>query len=478
VAERMPTTGDASVVEEGDALDLLPDDMRDVADRLAAAFSERGKQLFLVGGSVRDLLLKHRATDLDFTTDAEPDVTKQAGEAAGASSIYTVGEQYGTIGLVFDDLVIEITTFRSEQYPTSDRRPVVKFGTSITDDLSRRDFTINAIAIDLVNGTLVDPFFGREHLRLGLIQAVGDAEARFREDPLRMLRAARFASQLGFHVDHATRTALHRLAPELRRISAERIGAEMNRLLVGKAPSHGLELLRETDLLRYAVPEVIEIAEDEIQGRHKDIWDHTLQVVDRSPARLAVRWAALLHDAGKPRTRSIDSAGEVHFFGHEYVGADLARRCLRRLRQDRHLIKRVSRLVELHLRPAAYDETWTDSAVRRLTVEVGDELEDLLDLAGADVTSARAFRQQDAARRNQMLRDHIQRLRDEHALDQLQSPLDGKDLMSEFGLPPGRWIADIKNHLREMVIDGDLAPDDRERALQIARQMVDEQRGA
>jgi poly(A) polymerase len=474
VDERSQTAGGARTVEDGTVLDLLPEDMKLVSDWLAGAFAERGKQLYLVGGSVRDLILKNRASDLDFTTDAEPEETKLAGQAAGATSIYTVGEQFGTVGLVFEDLVIEITTFRSEVYPTPDRRPVVEFGTSIEDDLSRRDFTINAMAIDLVNRRLVDPFSGREHLRLGLIQAVGDPEARFREDPLRMLRAARFASQLGFHVEARTHQALHRLAPELRRISAERISAEMNRLLVGKAPSYGLELLRGTGLLRHAIPELLDIAEDEIQGRHKDIWEHTLQVADRSPARLAVRWAALLHDAGKPRTRSIEESGEVHFFGHEYAGADLARRAMRRLRQEKHLARRVSRLVELHLRPAAYDETWTDSAVRRLIVEVGDELEDLLDLAAADVTSARAFRQRDAARRNQMLRDHIQRLRDEHALEQLQSPLDGHDLMAEFDLPPGRWIAEIKDHLRELVIDGELAPSDKERAREISRELMRE----
>jgi poly(A) polymerase len=454
-------------------LRLLPREMQQVTDALSTAFASHERQLFLVGGSVRDLLLGQLAADLDFTTDARPQETLKIGESAGATSTYTVGERFGTVGLVFGDLVIEITTFRSESYPTSDRRPVVEFGDSIDGDLSRRDFSINAIAVDTATGALIDPFNGRQHLEERKIEAVGDAEQRFAEDPLRILRAARFAAQLGFDVEPATRNAMAQLAYRLPDISTERIAAELNRLLTGIAPSNGMQLMRDTGVLQYTIPELIDIAYDEVQGRHKDIWDHTMQVLDKTPPRLAVRWGALLHDAGKPRTRSVDEHGEVHFFGHERVGADMARRTLRRLTQERNLVKRVSRLVELHLRPAGYDDvSWTDSAVRRLMVEVGDELDDLLDLTAADVTSARADRQREAAKRNQGLREHIERLREEHALDQLQSPIDGNELMQAFDRKPGRWIAIVKDQLREMVIDGDLAFDDKERAYEIARQML------
>ena len=451
--------------------------MQSVTSTLAQAFADAERQLFLVGGSVRDLLLGHHAADLDFTTDALPQETLKIGEAAGASSTYTVGERFGTVGLVFDEQVIEITTFRSESYPTSDRRPVVEFGDSIDGDLSRRDFTINAIAVDTVTGALIDPFGGRHHLEQQIIEAVGDAPERFAEDPLRILRAARFAAQLGFDIEPDTREAMSQLAYRLPDISTERIAAELNRLLLGIAPSNGMQLIRETGVLQYTIPELLDIAHDEIQGRHKDIWEHTMLVLDKTPPRIAVRWAALLHDAGKPRTRSIDEHGEVHFFGHERVGADMARRTMRRLTQERNLIKRVSRLVELHLRAAGYDETWTDSAVRRLMVEVGDELDDLLDLAAADVTSARAHRQRDAAERNQGLREHIERIREEAALDQLQSPLDGNELMAAFDRKPGRWIAIVKDQLREMVIDGEIRHDDKERALEIARQLVEQSDG-
>jgi poly(A) polymerase len=453
-------------------LDLLPGDMRRVTGLLGEAFAAQGHRLYLVGGSVRDLLLRHDAADLDLTTDARPAESLQAGEVAGANSTYNVGERFGTVGLVFGDMAVEVTTFRSETYPTADRRPEVEFGDSIDGDLARRDFSINAIAVDVHTGELIDPFNGRQHLDDQIIEAVGDAAERFNEDPLRILRAARFASQLGFRVEPDTLQAMAQMAHRLQDISAERIAAEMNRLLVGISPSYGMELLRATGALRYCVPELLEIAEDEIQGRHKDIWDHTMQVLDKSARRLAVRWAALLHDAGKPRTRSVDDRGEVHFFGHERVGAEMARRALRRLRQDRHLVKRVSRLVELHLRPAGYDDSWTDSAVRRLMVEVGDELDDLLDLAAADVTSAREHRQREAARRNRELREHIDRLRQEHALEQLKSPLDGNELMAAFDRPPGRWIADVKEHLRELVIDGEITPDDKERAMEIARALI------
>jgi len=448
----------------GSLLERLPPQMRAITARLGDAFAQRGAELYLVGGSVRDLLLGQPVTDLDFATSAEPELTKAAGVAAGADSVYTVGEQFGTVGFVFDDVSVEITTYREEHYPTPDRRPTVRLGTDLIGDLSRRDFTINAIAVDARDGTVHDPFGGLDDLERRIIRAVGDPKARFAEDPLRILRAARFAAQLDFRVDRRTLAAMRAMGPELERISRERIAAELNRLLIAPAAARGLALLHETDLLRWVLPEVVPMAEDTGAGRHKDIWLHTLRVVEQSPPRLAVRWAALLHDAAKPMTRSVDARGEVHFFGHERVGADLARKALRRLKQERALIDRVSGLVDMHLRPASYDSTWTDSAVRRLMLEAGDLWDDLLDLAAADVTSARAHRQREAARRIAALREHARRLEEEHALAQLQSPLDGHELMAMFGRPPGRWIGEVKDHLRELVIDGVLAPDDKEGA--------------
>lgn len=464
----------AATAERNTILDRLPAPLRDITDRLAATFAAYGQKLYLVGGVVRDLLLGRPVTDLDLTTPAEPSQTKQLGQEAGAEAIYTVGEAFGTIGLVFDGVSVEITTFREEHYPTPDRHPEVRYGTTLLGDLARRDFTINAIAVDANSGEIIDPFGGQEDLARRLIRAVGSPRERFAEDPLRILRAVRFAAELGFHIEPATLAAMKELAAELERISVERIAAELNRLLVAPDAAHGVRLLREARLLPHVLPELLPLAEDPGRGRHKNIWNHTLQVVGQAPPRLAVRWAALLHDAAKPMTRSVDEHGEVHFFGHEVEGANLARRTLRRLRQDKALIERVARLVELHLRPAAYDETWTDSAVRRLMVEAGDLLEDLLDLVAADVTSARAHRRRQAARRIARLREHIRRLEEEAALAEIKSPLDGHELMAIFGLPPGRWIGELKAHLRELVIEGVIAPGDKDAALAEARRWMAE----
>jgi poly(A) polymerase len=465
-------------ISERDALlSLLPAPMRDVTARLAGAFAAHGHELFLVGGSVRGLLLGQPVTDLDFATDAAPAETKIAGGEAGPDSMYTVGEKFGTVGFVFGQALVEITTYREEVYPTSDRRPTVHHNTDIIGDLSRRDFTVNAMAIDVHTGNVVDPFEGQQDLERRIIRAVGNGADRFREDPLRILRALRFIAQLDFTLDPTTLDAMRQMAPELERISRERIASEMNRLLIAQAASRALALTREAEVLPHVLPEIVPMAEDTGEGRHKDIWLHTLRVVDQSPPRLAVRWAALLHDAAKPMTRSIDEHGEVHFFGHERVGAGLARRTLRRLKQERALIDRVSQLVELHLRPAGYDDSWTDSAVRRLVFEAGDLLDDLLDLVAADVTSARPDRQRDASRRIQGLREHIARLREQHELDQLQSPLDGNELMEIFQRPPGRWIGDVKDYLREMVLDGTLQAGDKTTALEEARRWMADHEG-
>ena len=462
-------------------LQTLPDHLRSVLHALADAFEADGAELARVGGPVRDLLLERDVTDLDLTTDAIPDRIKRLGDRAGASASFDMGERFGTIGFVFErdhaaPIDVEITTYRAEYYPNESRHPEVTFGTSLTDDLSRRDFTINAMAIDLETDELIDPFEGQRDLHQSRIRAVGDARSRFHEDPLRLLRAARFVGQLGFFIEPETKAAMTELAPELRRISRERIYAELTRLLCGEFASHGLEVLLDTGLFQVAMPELKPLADEaEIERtihREKDLWEHTLRVIDKSPARPIVRWAALLHDAAKPHTRSVSPDGQVHFFGHERVGAELAATLLRRLGADKHTVTSVARLVELHLRPAAYDVDWTDSAVRRLVLEAGDELADLLDLAGSDITSANERKIKQASRLMSSLRSRIARLEEETALAELKSPLDGVELMELFQQPPGRWIADVKDHLRELVIEGILTPGDKDRAREIAEEYL------
>ncbi len=454
-----------------------------IVRRLAQAFVIAGKDLYLVGGPVRDLLLGTPPADLDFTTKALPAETRQIALTIPDVTIFDVGEKFGTIGVVMPTaerpIPVEITTYRSETYQEGDRHPEVRYGTDILGDLSRRDVTVNAIAIDLANHAIIDPHYGRADTEIATLRAVGDPDARFREDPLRLLRVARFVSQLGFTIAPETLDAMARQAPELRHISKERIYAELTKLLIGSYPAEGLQVLLDTGLLVEAMPELAPLAREaesvSMPHREKDLWDHTVRVVAQSVNRPMVRWAALLHDAAKPMTRSVDAYGEVHFFGHELAGSRLAARLLRNLKADKRTEKHVSQIVELHQRPGGYDAaTWTDSAVRRLALEAGDTLFDLIDLAAADVTSGKPHKQRQARERVEQLRQHIQRLEDERALNELQSPIDGNDLMAMFDRPPGRWIATIKDHLREMVIDGDLAPDDVDRAREIATRMLAE----
>lgn len=448
---------------------------------LAREFERGGRDLFLVGGPVRDLLLGNAPSDLDFTTNAIPAETRAIAEHIPGATIFDIGEKYGTIGVVIPlgetGLPVEITTFRSETYEPGDRHPEVQFGDDINTDLSRRDFTVNAIAIDVATGGIHDPYYGRADIEIATLRAVGDPDERFAEDPLRLLRAARFVSQLGFTIETTTFNAMIRQAHTLQHISKERIYAELTKLLIGDYPDEGLQVLMDTGLFTVAMPQLQALANeaDATPGIHreKDLWDHTRRVVAQSVNRPTVRWAALLHDAAKPQTRSVDDRGEVHFYGHELVGARQAARLLQHLKADKKTEKHVRRLVELHQRPSVYDaRTWTDSAVRRLALEAGDVLHDLIDLAAADVTSGKAHKQRQARERVEQLRAHIARLEEEQALNEIQSPLDGTELMAMFDRKPGRWIAEIKDHLREMVIDGDLAPDDVDRAREIATRMI------
>ncbi len=459
-----------------------------VVEQLAAAFAGAGYALSLVGGLVRDALLGFQPpVDLDFATDAHPEQILEIGQRAGADSTYDIGAKFGTIGLVFagaDDqtaITVEITTYRSEHYPDESRHPEVRFGTDLVADLSRRDFTINAMAVDVLTGELIDPFDGQPDLAQAIIRAVGDPVQRFEEDPLRLLRAARFVSQLGFMIEHDTFDAMIEVAASIERISRERVYAELTRLLTGSYASHALQVLSDTGLLTLTMPELeplsLETGERGPVHREKDLWEHTKKVVDKTPQRPIVRWAALMHDAAKPHTRGYDQHGEIHFIGHEREGAILARKVLEGIHADRATIKAVGRIVELHGRPGTYDRSWTDSAVRRLMLDAGDELNDLLDLAAADVTSARPARQQAAAQRIAGMRAHIARLETERELDQWKSPLDGDELMQLLNRPPGRWIGEVKEHLRELVLDGALEPGDKDRALAIATELLEGEAG-
>ncbi|HEX8995744.1 MAG TPA: Nif3-like dinuclear metal center hexameric protein [Ktedonobacterales bacterium] len=476
---------------------------------LAQIFRAQGHELYMVGGCVRDLLLQRDVSpDIDLTTDARPDEIKRLVASTRPLAVLTVGETFGTIALhyprpeqaqpeaeatpprepTFSSLagnhppgvdVIEITTYRSDVYRSDSRKPEVTFGDTLEGDLLRRDFTINAMARDPLTGEIIDLYGGRADQERKLIRAVGDdPHRRFDEDPLRMLRAVRFAVQLGFDIEQATAEAIQRQAATLGKISHERIRDELNKALTSPQPDRALRLLVSLGLAPYTVPELLELrGVSQAPAHSKDVYDHVLRVVAGTAPRPGLRWAALLHDIAKPRTHSVEN-GKVHFFGHEDVGAVMARDILRRLRFDRPFIDFVSKIVKMHMRANAYLPDWTDGAVRRLMLEADDALYDLLDLSRADITSYRPEKVSRAIARVNELETRCEWLRQQAQVTPIKSPLDGNDLMALFQREPGPWLRIVKDKLLGLVIDGELAPDDRARAEQIARETLAEAEAA
>ena len=354
-------------------------EMLDIIITLAEAFRAQHKQLYMVGGTVRDVLLhrEQQSMDADLATDAHPDEVKRLVAPTRPSAVVLVGERFGTVRLHYGSDIIEITTFRTERYNPESRKPEVGFGTSLADDLLRRDFTINALARDPLNGHIIDLFEGRQDLEAHILRAVGnEPDKRFDEDPLRLLRAVRFAAQLDFTIEPQTRRSMIRQASKLQKISRERIRDEMNKLLVSPHPAKGLDLLVELGLMEWIIPEVMELRGVSQQPSpnptrsvsSKDVYAHVLRVVERSSPRLATRWSALLHDIAKPRTRTIED-NKIHFFGHEDVGAYMARDILKRCTLIATSLKMSRAIVRLHMRANAYTSDWTDGAVRRLMLE-------------------------------------------------------------------------------------------------------------
>lgn len=454
--------------------------MLDIILMLAEAFHAQQKQLYMVGGTVRDALLQRgEAHDGDMATDAHPEEIKRLVAPTHPTAVVLVGERFGTVRLHYDNSIIEITTFRSERYNPDLRKPEVCFGDHLEEDLARRDFTINALARDPLSERIIDLFNGRQDLADHVLRAVGDEpDKRFDEDPLRLLRAIRFAAQFDFEIEAQTRSAIVRQANKLQKISRERIRDEMNKLLLSPHPAKGLDLLVELGLMPWIIPEVMELRGVNMRTptlkATKDVYAHVLRVVERSSPRLLARWGALLHDIAKPRTQSVED-NKIYFFGHEDVGAHMARDILKRLHFDREFIQKVSQIVKLHMRANAYTSDWTDGAVRRLMLDSGDTLVDLLDLSRADITSYRVDKVNRAAARVLELAERCQHLKEEAERVPLKSPLDGNELMELFDRGPGPWLRPIKDHLLGLVIDGLLSPDDKEQATSIARKMLGEQ---
>ena len=438
---------------------------------LGSRFHAAGFSLFLVGGSVRDALLERSSDDLDFATDARPDDIKRLVNPLG--SMFTLGEAYGTIGLQVDEQRFEITTFRSEAYVDDSRKPHVVFGNEIETDLSRRDFTINAMGLNLATQEIVDPFGGLADLARRELRTPLEPEVAFSDDPLRMLRLYRFSATLGFEPNPQAERAAREMADRISIVSAERIRDELSKMLIGEFPARGLQGIVRSGLAAEFLPELVELStqQDPLQ-RHKDVWEHTLAVVEKTDPRLRIRLAALLHDIGKPDTREF-GAGGVTFHHHEVVGARMARRRLRELRYPKQVVDEVGELVFLHLRPHTFKMGWTDSAVRRYARDAGDLLADLNQLVRCDVTTANAKRASAIERRIDELEERIAVLAEQEELNKLRPPIDGNELMAHLGIGPGRQVGTIMKMLLEYRIDH--GPYDPEQAYALADEWMAEQ---
>ncbi|MFD4529411.1 CCA tRNA nucleotidyltransferase [Streptomyces sp. NPDC058470] len=439
-----------------------------VADDLARRFGEAGFSLALVGGSVRDALLGRLGNDLDFTTDARPeDVLKIV--RPWADAVWEVGIAFGTVGVQKDARVgdvqqsfqIEITTYRSEAYDRTSRKPEVSYGDSIEEDLVRRDFTVNAMAVALPEKEFIDPHGGLDDLSGRILRTPGTPEASFSDDPLRMMRAARFAAQLDFEVAPEVVAAMTDMAGRIEIVSAERVRDELNKLILSAHPRKGLTLLVDTGLADHVLPELpaLRLERDE-HHRHKDVYDHTLIVLEQAMELeedgpdLTLRLAALLHDIGKPRTRRFEQDGRVSFHHHEMVGAKMTKKRMTALKYSNDLVKDVSRLVELHLRFHGYGTgEWTDSAVRRYVRDAGPLLDRLHKLTRSDCTTRNKRKAAALSRAYDGLEERIAQLQEQEELDSIRPDLDGNEIMGILGIGPGPAIGEAYKFLLELRLE-------------------------
>jgi poly(A) polymerase len=442
-----------------------------VLRELGELFAEAGHELYLVGGSVRDALLDRLAVaDLDFTTDARPERVQRI-LRGWADGLWDTGIEFGTIGATKGTQRVEITTFRADSYDQVSRNPRVRFGDTLEGDLVRRDFTANAIAVRIdpkapgALGEFRDPLSGLAALRAGVLDTPAAPEVSFGDDPLRMLRAARFVSQLGFTVAPRVREAMERMASELGRITAERVAAELDKLMLGADPLAGIDLMVQTGLGGVVLPEIgaMQMAIDE-HHQHKDVYQHSLTVLaqaidlETDGPDLVLRWAALLHDIGKPGTRRHEADGGVSFHHHEVVGAKMTRKRMRALKYSKQMVDDVSQLVYLHLRFHGYADAdgagkWTDSAVRRYVTDAGPLLDKLHKLVRADCTTRNKRRAARLQANYDSLEQRIAELAAQEDLQRVRPDLDGNEIMKLLGIPAGPEVGQAWRYLKELRLD-------------------------
>ena len=434
------------------------------ATNLAIAFKAAGFKLALVGGPVRDAILGRLGNDLDFTTDAHPkDCEKILNK--WADSVWDIGAAFGTVAGKKGEITVEITTYRSESYDSSSRKPDVEFGKSIEADLARRDFTINAMALELTTDqpTFIDLFNGVTDLQNKLIKTPGKPEDSFTDDPLRMMRAARFMSQLNFEVDPAIITAIKDMSARLEIISAERIRDEFTKIILSPSPRIGITLLVETGLANYFLPEVPKLKlEIDEHHHHKDVYEHSLTVLEKAIGleqrlggpNLTLRLAALLHDIGKPKTKQLIPGGGVSFHHHEVVGARMCKERLKKLRFDNQLVNDVSKLTFLHLRFHGYGlGEWTDSAVRRYVRDAGELLTHLHLLTRADCTTRNKQKADGLAKIYDQLEERIEVLMAQEELNKIRPDLTGDQIMQILGIKPSPMVGKAYDFLLELRLE-------------------------
>ncbi|CAB4741651.1 unannotated protein [freshwater metagenome] len=460
---------DPKSIASGLALSALS--ARPLASELATKFAQAGFTLALVGGPVRDAILGRLGNDLDFTTNAKPDETKAIIKKS-ADSIWETGREFGTIAAQFGDVTVEITTYRSEIYDRESRNPEVKFGETIDGDLLRRDFTVNAMALELTTTppTFIDNFNGVSDLLKKVLRTPGSPEDSFSDDPLRMMRAARFAAQLDFEVDPAITAAITAMAKRIEIISAERVRDELTKTLMSQNPRVGLSILVDTGLADFVLPEIPKLKlEIDEHHHHKDVYEHTLKVLEQAISledrlggpNLVIRLAALLHDIGKPKTRELIPGGGVSFHHHEVVGARMAKERLKALRFSNEIVSDVSSLVFLHLRFHGYGTgEWTDSAVRRYIRDAEHQLIHLHVLTRADCTTRNQRKAEGLAKTYDSLEERIAQLMEQEELEKIRPDLDGLEIMAILGISPSPIVGRAYQYLLDLRMDrGPLGPD-------------------
>jgi len=448
----------------------------DLLERLGELFSGAGFELALVGGPVRDAILGRVAPDVDLTTNADPDQILNLIKGQ-VDTHWEIGKEFGTIGCRIANDQIEITTYRTDAYDPESRKPEVRFGTELTEDLKRRDFTVNSMALRLPERVFVDPFGGLRDLMDGVLKTPGKPEDSFGDDPLRMLRGARFASQLGFEIEPETFEAMKNMRERMAIISAERIQAELQKLMLGEYPRKGLEALVDSGLAEIILPELpaLKLEMDE-HHHHKDVYEHTLTVVEQAidyekdyqlEPDFILRFAALLHDIGKPATRKLEPGGAVSFYHHDVVGAKLAKKRMKALRFDNETTKAVSLLVELHLRFFGYsDQAWTDAAIRRYVRDAGDQLVRLHVLTRSDVTTRNKRKADYLSHAYDDLEQRIAKVMEQEQLNAMRPDLTGEEIMEILDIPAGPEVGKAYKYLLELRIEnGPLEPEEAKKRL-------------